>query len=266
MFARKMKIPIYQIDAFSNRVFAGNPAAVCPLEEWLGDSLLQAIAQENNLSETAFFVPEGSGYHIRWFTPVAEVDLCGHATLATAFVIFNYLDTSSSSITFSSRSGKLTVVRSNEMISMDFPAQPPVSCEPPRELLDGLKKEPLEILRAEDYFVVFSSENDVIELNPDMGKLKKLDLRGVIVTAKGNKVDFVSRFFAPKLGIDEDPVTGSAHCALTPYWAKKLNKKSVHAHQVSQRGGELFCTDCGDRVVIAGRAVKFMEGSITIDT
>lgn len=266
MFARKMKIPIYQIDAFSNRVFAGNPAAACPLEEWLGDSLLQAIAQENNLSETAFFVPEGSGYHIRWFTPVAEVDLCGHATLATAFVIFNYLDTSSSSITFSSRSGKLTVVRSNEMISMDFPAQPPVSCEPPRELLDGLKKEPLEILRAEDYFVVFSSENDVIELNPDMGKLMKLDLRGVIVTAKGNKVDFVSRFFAPKLGIDEDPVTGSAHCALTPYWAKKLNKKSVHAHQVSQRGGELFCTDCGDRVVIAGRAVKFMEGSITIDT
>ena len=264
MFARKMKIPIYQIDAFSNRVFAGNPAAACPLEEWLGDSLLQAIAQENNLSETAFFVPEGSGYHIRWFTPVAEVDLCGHATLATAFVIFNYLDTSSSSITFSSRSGKLTVVRSNEMISMDFPAQPPVSCEPPRELLDGLKKEPLEILRAEDYFVVFSSENDVIELNPDMGKLMKLDLRGVIVTAKGNKVDFVSRFFAPKLGIDEDPVTGSAHCALTPYWAKKLNKKSVHAHQVSQRGGELFCTDCGDRVVIAGGAAKFMEGSITI--
>jgi len=261
-----MKIPIYQIDAFSNRVFAGNPAAVCPLEEWLGDSLMQAIAQENNLSETAFFVPEGSGYHIRWFTPVAEVDLCGHATLATAFVIFNYLDTSSSQITFSSRSGKLTAVRENELISMDFPAQPPVPCEPPRELLDGLKKEPLEILCSEDYFVVFSSENDVIELNPDMGKLRELDIRGVIVTAKGNKVDFVSRFFAPKLGIDEDPVTGSAHCALTPYWAKKLNKKSVHAHQVSKRGGELFCTDCGDRVVIAGRAAKFMEGSITIDT
>jgi len=261
-----MKIPIYQIDAFSNRVFTGNPAAVCPLEEWLGDSLLQAIAQENNLSETAFFVPVESGYHIRWFTPVAEVDLCGHATLATAFVIFNYLDTSSSQITFSSKSGKLTAVRANEMISMDFPAQPPIPCEPPRELLDGLKKEPLEILCSEDYFIVFSSENDVIELSPDMGKLKKLDLRGVIVTAKGNKVDFVSRFFAPKFGIDEDPVTGSAHCALTPYWAKKLNKKSVHAHQVSQRGGELFCTDCGDRVVIAGGAAKFMEGSITIDT
>jgi len=259
-----MKIPIYQIDAFSNRVFAGNPAAVCPIEEWLEDSVLQAIAQENNLSETAFFVPQENGYHIRWFTPVAEVDLCGHATLATAFVIFNYLDRSSSQITFRSRSGKLTVVQENELISMDFPSQPPVPCEAPKELLDGLKREPLEILCSEDYFVVFSSEKAIVELKPDMGLLKKLDLRGVIVTAKGDKVDFVSRFFAPKLGIDEDPVTGSAHCALTPYWAKKLNKKNVHAHQVSERGGELFCKDCGDRVVIAGRAVKFMEGICNI--
>jgi PhzF family phenazine biosynthesis protein len=259
-----MNIPIYQIDAFSNRVFAGNPAAVCPIEEWLEDSVLQAIAQENNLSETAFFVPQENGYHIRWFTPVAEVDLCGHATLATAFVIFNYLDTSSSQITFRSRSGKLTVVQENELISMDFPSQPPVPCEAPKELLDGLKREPLEILCSEDYFVVFSSEKAIIELKPNMGLLKKLDLRGVIVTAKGDKVDFVSRFFAPKFGIDEDPVTGSAHCALTPYWAKKLNKKNVHAHQVSERGGELFCKDCGDRVVIAGRAVKFMEGTCNI--
>lgn len=262
----KMEIPIYQIDAFSNRIFAGNPAAVCPLEEWLEGSLLQAIAQENNLSETAFFVPEKDGYHIRWFTPVAEVDLCGHATLATAFVIFNYLDTSSSQITFRSRSGKLTVVQEEELISMDFPSQPPVPCEAPKELLDGLKKEPLEILCSEDYFVVFSNEKAIVELKPDMGLLKKLDLRGVIVTARGDEVDFVSRFFAPRFGIDEDPVTGSAHCALTPYWAKKLNKKDVHAHQVSQRGGELFCKDCGDRVVIAGRAVTFMEGSITINS
>jgi len=260
-----MKITIYQIDAFSNRIFAGNPAAVCPLEEWLEGSLLQAIAQENNLSETAFFVPEKDGYHIRWFTPVAEVDLCGHATLASAFVIFNYLDTSSSQIAFRSRSGRLTVVQEEELISMDFPSQPPVPCEAPKELLDGLNKEPLEILCSEDYFVLFSSEKAIVELKPDMGLLKKLDLRGVIVTAKADKVDFVSRFFAPKFGIDEDPVTGSAHCALTPYWAKKLNKKDVHAHQVSQRGGELFCKDCGDRVVIAGRAVTFMEGSITID-
>ena len=261
-----MKIPIYQIDAFSNRVFAGNPAGVCPIEEWLEDSVLQAIAQENNLSETAFFVPEENGYHIRWFTPVAEVDLCGHATLATAFVIFNYLEPSLSEVNFSSRSGRLTVVRENELLSMDFPSQPPLPCEAPKELVNGLRKEPLEVLCSEDYFVLFSSEKQIRELNPDMGMLKKLDLRGVIVTAKGNKVDFVSRFFAPKFGIDEDPVTGSAHCALTPYWANKLKKKNLHAHQVSQRGGELFCKDCGDRVKISGRAVKFMEGSIAINT
>jgi len=260
-----MNIPIYQIDAFSNRVFAGNPAAVCPLEEWLEDSVLQAIAQENNLSETAFFVPEENGYHIRWFTPVAEVDLCGHATLATAFVIFNYLEPSLSEVNFSSRSGRLTVVRENELLSMDFPSQPPLPCEAPKELVNGLRKEPLEVLCSEDYFVLFSSEKQIRELNRDMGMLKKLDLRGVIVTAKGNKVDFVSRFFAPKFGVDEDPVTGSAHCALTPYWANKLNKKNLHAHQVSQRGGELFCKDCGDRVKISGRAIKFMEGSIIID-
>lgn len=261
-----MKIPIYQIDAFSNRVFAGNPAGVCPIEEWLEDSVLQAIAQENNLSETAFFVPEENGYHIRWFTPVAEVDLCGHATLATAFVIFNYLEPSLSEVNFSSRSGKLTVVRENELLSMDFPSQPPLPCEAPKELVNGLRKEQLEVLCSEDYFVLFSSEKQIRELNPDMGMLKKLDLRGVIVTAKGDNVDFVSRFFAPKFGVDEDPVTGSAHCALTPYWANKLNKKNLHAHQVSQRGGELFCKDCGDRVKISGRAVKFMEGSIAINT
>jgi PhzF family phenazine biosynthesis protein len=261
-----MNIPIYQIDAFSNRVFAGNPAGVCPLEEWLEDSVLQAIAQENNLSETAFFVTEENGYHIRWFTPVAEVDLCGHATLATAFVIFNYLEPSLSEVNFSSRSGKLTVVRENELLSMDFPSQPPLPCEAHKELVNGLRREPIEVLCSKDYFVLFSSEKQIRELNPDMGILKKLDLRGVIVTAKGNKVDFVSRFFAPKFGIDEDPVTGSAHCALTPYWANKLKKKNLHAHQVSQRGGELFCKDCGDRVKISGRAVKFMEGSIAINT
>jgi len=261
-----MKIPIYHIDAFANRVFAGNPAAVCPLEEWLEDSVMQAIAQENNLSETAFFVPEEHGYRIRWFTPVAEVDLCGHATLAAAFVIFNYGDTSRSQITFRSRSGKLTVVKERGLLSMDFPSQPPVPCEAPKELVDGLGKEPLEVLCSEDYLAVFSSENDLIELNPDMGILRKVGLRGVIVTAQGKRVDFVSRFFAPKLGVDEDPVTGSSHCALTPYWANKLNKKELHAHQVSQRGGELFCRDCGHRVTISGRAVKFMEGSITIES
>lgn len=260
-----MNISIYQIDAFSNKVFAGNPAAVCPLEEWLEDSVLQAIARENNLSETAFFVAEGKGYHIRWFTPVVEVDLCGHATLATAFVIFNYLNPSLSEVNFTSRSGELAVVRDKELLSMDFPSQPPLPCKTPKDLSNGLRKEPLEVLYAEDYLAVFSSENDIIELNPDMMALKKLDLRGVIVTAKGDKVDFVSRFFAPKFGIDEDPVTGSAHCALIPYWTNKLNKKNLHAYQVSQRGGELFCRDCGNRVKISGQAVTFMKGIININ-
>lgn len=262
---KAMKIPLYQIDAFSSRVFSGNPAAVCPLKEWLDDSVLQAIAQHNNLSETAFFVQQEDGYRILWFTPVAEVDLCGHATLASAFVIFNYIDTSMNQVTFNSRSGKLVVVRQKDLLSMDFPSQPPVPCTTPRELLDGMKRLPLEVLCSEDYFVVYSNEREIIELNPDMGMLKKLNLRGVIVTAQGSKVDFVSRFFAPKFGVDEDPVTGSAHCALTPYWSSKLNRKNLHAYQVSQRGGELFCTDCGDRVIISGRAVKFMEGSITTD-
>jgi PhzF family phenazine biosynthesis protein len=263
---QRMKIPIYQIDAFTSRIFSGNPAAVCPLKRWLEDSLLQAIAQENNLSETAFFVPEKNGYHIRWFTPVAEVDLCGHATLAAAFVIFNHLEPSSAKVRFNSRSGDLTVVEEEGLLSMDFPSQPPVRCEAPKALIDGLGREPVEVLRSEDYVAVFSGEDEIRELQPDMGMLRKLDLRGVMVTAKGSNVDFVSRFFAPKFGVDEDPVTGSAHCALTPYWAGRLNKKNLHAHQVSQRGGELFCKDCGDRVSISGRAAMFMEGSITILT
>jgi len=261
-----MRIPIYQIDAFTSRIFSGNPAAVCPLKGWLEDSLLQAIAQENNLSETAFFVPEKDGYHIRWFTPVAEVDLCGHATLATAFTIFTCLEQSSAEITFRSRSGRLTVVQEKGLLSMDSLSQPPVRCEAPKALIDGLGREAMEVLRSENYVAVFSGEDEIRELQPDMGMLRKLDLRGVAVTAQGSSVDFVSRFFAPKFGIDEDPVTGSAHCALTPYWAGKLNKKNLHAHQVSERGGELFCKDCGDRVSISGRAVMYMEGSITIPT
>jgi len=259
-----MQIPIYQIDAFSSQVFSGNPAAVCPLEEWLDDRVLQAIAQENNLSETAFFVPERSGYHVRWFTPVSEVDLCGHATLAAAFVIFNYIDTTSSEATFRSRSGKLRVFREENRLSMDFPSQPPVPCEVSQDLVHGLGKRPMELLRSEDYLAVFGRDKDIFELNPDMRVLSKLDLRGVIVTARGEGVDFLSRFFAPKYGVNEDPVTGSAHCALTPYWSKILGKKTLRARQVSHRGGELYCTDCGERVVISGHAVKFMEGTVTI--
>ena len=257
-------IPIYQIDAFTNRVFSGNPAAVCPLEEWPEDSLLQAIAQENNLSETAFFVPEEGRYHIRWFTPVAEVDLCGHATLATAFFIFNHTNTAGNEILFNSRSGMLKVTTENGILAMDFPSQSPIPCETPEELLKALNREPSEVLCSEDYFVVYPRESDVVGLAPAMEKLKKLSLRGVTVTARGNDADFVSRFFAPKFGIDEDPVTGSAHCALTPYWSKRLGKKKLHARQVSKRGGEIFCEDRGDRVIIAGRAVQYMAGTITI--
>jgi PhzF family phenazine biosynthesis protein len=259
-----MRIPIYQIDAFASKVFSGNPAAVCPLKAWLDDALMQAIAMENNLSETAFFVPLDQGYHIRWFTPAAEVDLCGHATLASAYTIFSHIDPSSTEATFQSRSGLLKVLRQGDLLAMDFPSQPPAPCEPSSALLQALGRKPSEVLRSEDYFVVFPSEQDVRDLDPDMGWLKKVDLRAVIVTAKGKEVDFVSRFFAPKYGVNEDPVTGSAHCALIPFWSKRQGKKDLIAHQVSKRGGELFCKDRGDRVVIAGRAVPYMEGIINI--
>lgn len=259
-----MKIPLYQIDAFASRVFAGNPAAVCPLSGWLDDALMQAIAQENNLSETAFFVPLDQGYHIRWFTPAAEVDLCGHATLASAYTIFTYTEPTRTQVTFQSRSGPLTVSKQGDLLAMDFPAQPPLPCPAPTALTEALGVKPLEVLCSEDYFVVSPSEKDIRTLDPDMGLLKKLDLRGVIVTSKGERADFVSRFFAPKYGVNEDPVTGSAHCALTPYWSRKLEKKELVAHQVSRRGGELFCKDRGERVVIAGQAVAFMQGTITI--
>jgi len=259
-----MKIPIYQIDAFASRVFAGNPAAVCPLERWLPDETLQSIATENNLSETAFFVEEKTGYHIRWLTPVAEVDLCGHATLASAYVLFNELNAPPGSIEFTSRSGPLIVEQHEGLLSLDFPNQKPGSCKVPEELLNGMGGNPLEALCSEDYFVVYAEESDIHHLHPNMDLLKKLGLRGVIATARGKDVDFVSRFFVPGLGIDEDPVTGSAHCALAPYWAEKLGKDSLHALQVSKRGGELFCQVKGDRVIISGKAAKYMEGTLNI--
>ncbi len=260
-----MEIPIFQVDAFTGKVFGGNPAAVCPLKEWLDDSLLQSIAYENNLSETAFFVREERDYRIRWFTPVAEVDLCGHATLATAFVIFNYLDTSVKEVSFNSNSGFLKVSHSDDgLLSMDFPSLPPTPCKPPDALLQGLGKERVETLCSEDYMAVFSESDDVLRLKPDRMMLSKLDLRGVIVTSKGKEVDFVARFFAPKYGIPEDPVTGSAYCTLIPYWAKRLEKSKLHAHQLSQRGGELFCEDLKGRVKISGNAVLYSKGSIYI--
>jgi PhzF family phenazine biosynthesis protein len=259
-----VKIPLYQIDAFTSRVFAGNPAAVCPLEKWLQEDLMQDIAMENNLSETAFFVLSDQGYHIRWFTPTSEVDLCGHATLASAYVLFTYLDPAMTRVTFQSRSGLLTVSRQDDLLAMDFPSQPPKPSKAPEDLLEGLGREPQEVHCSEDYLLVFSSEKEIVAMEPDMTRLKKVDKRGVIVTAKGNEADFVSRFFAPKYGVAEDPVTGSAHCALVPFWAKKLGKKDLLAHQVSKRRGELFCKDQGARVVISGRAVAYMQGVITV--
>jgi predicted PhzF superfamily epimerase YddE/YHI9 len=259
-----VRIPIFQVDAFTSRVFAGNPAAVCPLKEWLDDATLQAIAAENNLSETAFFVPGDTDFHIRWLTPTQEVDLCGHATLASAWVVFNHLDPSATVAVFSSRSGPLKVARAGDMLVMDFPSRPPEPCPAPSPALEGLGRAPREILASRDYLAVYDSEDEVRALRPDMARLRGLDRLGVIATAPGTRSDFVSRFFAPGAGIDEDPVTGSAHCTLTPYWAQRLGKDRLHAFQVSARGGELFCMPRGDRVAIAGRAARYLQGVIDV--
>jgi PhzF family phenazine biosynthesis protein len=258
-----MKIRQYQVDAFATRAFEGNPAAVCPLEGWLDDGLLQAIAEENNLSETAFFVPTKKGFHLRWFTPVSEVDLCGHATLATAHVLFDILGYPGQTITFETRSGVLTVTRRGGQLEMDFPAAPPTACGASEALANALGRQPAEVLAADDYLAVFDNEATVRAIAPDFALLGKLDLRGVIITAPGTEVDFVSRFFAPKLGIAEDPVTGSAHCALAPYWANRLGKPILTARQVSRRGGNLTCAVQGDRVLLSGRAFTFMKSEIT---
>lgn len=257
-----MKIKQYQVDAFATRAFEGNPAAVCPLESWLDDTQLQAIAEENNLSETAFFVPSGKGFKLRWFTPVKEVDLCGHATLATAHVIFELLGYAEPVITFETRSGELFVEKHGNRLQMDFPACPPTRCEVSDTLVKGLGVRPIDVLAADDYVAVFDSEATVRAIAPDYTVLGQLDLRGVIVTAPGIDVDFVSRFFAPKFGIPEDPVTGSAHCELAPYWAAKLGKKTLSARQVSKRGGNLACELRANRVVLSGSAVTFMEAEI----
>ena len=259
-----MKIKLYQVDAFAKRVFEGNPAAICPLEQWPEDRLLQSIAGENNLPETAYFIPTEAGYHIRWFTPKAEVDLCGHATLAAAFVLYEHLGFKGDTISFQSKSGDLSVSRKGRHLVMNFPAQPPLECPVPDALVEGLGRRPLEVLRSDDYLAVYEKEDDIRAISPDFEKLTEIDLRGVIVTARGRSVDFVSRFFAPKLGIKEDPVTGSAHCELTPYWSPRLGKKSLKARQLSERGGDLHCEMSGDRVLISGTAVSYMEAEITV--
>ena len=260
-----MQIDIYQIDAFATRLFEGNPAAVCPLEAWLPDELMQSIAAENNLSETAFFVPDGDRYHIRWFTPAAEVELCGHATLASAFVLFSYLGASGDTVTFDSKSGLLPVHKDGERIVLDFPAQPPEPCGTPAEIIEAFAMAPVECLQSADLLVVLEHADQVRSADPDIATLAKLPSRGIIITAADEEYDFISRFFAPAVGIAEDPVTGSAHTQLTPYWSDRTGKTRFRARQVSARGGDLFCELDGDRVRIGGTAVEYLRGTIDVD-
>lgn len=259
-----MKIKLYQIDAFTDELFAGNPAAVCVLESWLPDALLQSIAIENNLSETAFFIPLDDGFHLRWFTPKTEVDLCGHATLASAYVLFNLLGYAEDRIRFETRSGDLFVERRGEELALDFPTKMPVKCAMPDLLVAALGVEPLELYTNEDYVALLPSEQEVRSVSPDFKTMCEIDTRGIIITAAGESVDFVSRFFAPKYGIDEDPVTGSAHCVLTPFWAQRLGKDKMTAKQVSSRGGNLVCELAGDRVLLVGSAVLYMQAEIEV--
>ncbi len=259
-------LKLYQVDAFASDVFRGNPAAVVPLDAWLPDATLQNIALENNLSETAFFVPTDAGYHLRWFTPTHEVPLCGHATLASAYVIFEHLQPESSQVRFASLSGPLGVQkRADGFMVLDFPRIDPQPCNAPDALLAGLGKAPQAVLKTAgdtNYYAIFESEAEIATLQPTLGQFEALDPYGVVITAPGDTADFVSRYFVPWAGIPEDPVTGSIHCALTPYWAVQLGKTNFAAKQLSQRGGELHCELQGDRVLIAGRAVQYMEGTI----
>lgn len=261
-----MKIKIYQVDAFASKVFAGNPAAVCLLEEWLDDQLMQRIANENNLSETAFAVPVEDYFEIRWFTPEVEVDLCGHATLATAHVLFNHLDYPSNLVKFNSiHSGKLSVEKNGKLLTLDFPADTLEEMVVPEIIVTALHRPPLKAFRGKtDFMFIYASQSEIESMKPDFGLLAQMGGRGIIVTAMGNDSNFVSRFFAPQTGIDEDPVTGSAHTSLTTYWSRVLGKKRLSAQQLSARGGQLICELVGDRVKISGEAVSYLEGEISI--
>jgi predicted PhzF superfamily epimerase YddE/YHI9 len=261
-----LSIPLFRVDAFANKLFEGNPAAVCPLQDWLPDETLRAIAAENNLSETAFFVPKGDHYALRWFTPRCEVNLCGHATLAAAYVIFKVLGFGKTEIRFEIRSGPLLVRQEGELLAMDFPSLPPWACDqPPAELLEGLGTAPERVLQIKDnYFAVFRDEEQILDLRPNLTLLAKLHPAGVCATAPGKQADFVSRYFVPSFGIPEDPVTGSTHCSLTPYWAGRLGKQYLHARQLSARGGELWCEQAAERVILRGRAILYLTGSLTV--
>jgi len=260
-----MKLTIYQIDAFAEKVFSGNPAAVVPLQNWLPDEILQKIAMENNLSETAFFIPVENGFYIRWFTPATEVNLCGHATLATAHVLFYHLNYKKKEIRFQSKSGILKVKSEGELIVLDFPTSEVNEVELPRNIEKAFGIKPQKCFKGrEDLMFVFRNQKEIENLQPDLGFLKTLEMRGIIATASSDEFDFVSRFFAPREGIDEDPVTGSAHTMLIPYWAKRLGKKEMVAKQISKRGGILHCKHLGERVKIGGNAVTYLIGEISV--
>lgn len=257
-----MQLPLYQVDAFAERAFEGNPAAVVPLQKWLADETLQAIAEENNLSETAFIIPVSDHYELRWFTPAAEVDLCGHATLAAAHVVFEHLGHTSERVTFATRSGDLQVTRTDHGLMMDFPATMPTEVLVPVAISQSIAHEPLTVLLGFDHIVVLETAQQVRALQPNLELLKQLDSRGVVVTAQDHDYDFVSRCFFPKLNVPEDPVTGSAHCQLTPYWAKQLGKQSLIGRQASKRGGTLRCELQGERVQLLGTAIDYLQGKI----
>ena len=262
-----MKLTIYQIDAFTDTLFSGNPAAICILENWLDAHIMQQIAMENNLAETAFVVKDKERYEIRWFTPEVEVDLCGHATLASAYVLFRYFDIPSDLLEFySPRSGNLPVQKGKDgWLTLDFPTDEPSVITPMEELNKAIGKTPLKTLKGKsDFLLIYESQSDIEHIKPDMGLLSKVGGRGVIVSAPGSDVDFVSRFFAPQAGINEDPVTGSTHTTLTPYWSKELNKNVLSAKQLSPRGGNILCEDLGERIKISGKAVPYLIGEIEI--
>lgn len=261
-----MKLKIYQVDAFADRIFSGNPAAVCPLDSWLSDEIMQKIAMENNLAETAFFVKQENQYQIRWFTPAVEVDLCGHATLAAAYILFHHENHQGDTVHFfSHRSGALSVTKKGEFLTLNFPTDTLETIEITPEISACFESAPIQVIKGKtDYMFVFEHEDQIRTALPRLQEIAKLPVRGVIITAKGDQVDFVSRFFGPQVGVNEDPVTGSAHTTLTPYWSKKLNKKELTAMQLSARQGHLHCTYLNDRVEIGGQGKLYLVGEIFV--
>ena len=260
-----MKIQMFQVDAFTEKLFGGNPAAVCILTQPLPDEIMQKIAAENNLAETAFILKQGDTFSIRWCTPKVEVDLCGHATLASSHVIFNHLNYPDKIIRFTSRSGILEVRQEGDLLILNFPSDMPQKGCLGRSVTDSLGMDPVEILKGKtDYMLVYENQAQIEALDPDFGRLGKANVRGIIVTAKGKDCDFVSRFFGPMVGINEDPVTGSAHTNLIPYWSARLGKKEMTAIQLSERRGHLLCKDLGERVEIGGKAVTYLVGEIDV--